>query len=317
MHVEEMIKKVKNALLCMQRFSWEQGVSAQAFLELGDTDLVILMAKAAALRQGEDGRLALMDVNEAITDPASNGEPMLYAAKITGDNSLADAVQKNVDYLLNKAPKNPEGIIYHWSNKKIVMVDSYYMAPPFLAVTGHIQEAIKQIDGFRKLLWDKEKKMFYHMWNDEKMDFERKAFWGVGNGWAAAGITRVLLQVPDSMPETKKKLKGYLKELMDGCLVYIREDGLFHDVLDHTDTFVDTNTAQALAYSIYRGVKGGWFDPSYLDLANKMRAAAHKKVDEFGIVRDVCAAPTFDYQGIAPEAQAFFLLMEAAYKDLK
>ena len=40
--------------------------------------------------------------------------------------------------------------------------------------------------------------------------------------------------------------------------------------------------------------------------ADKIRAAAHKQVDKYGVIREVCAAPTFDYQGIAPEAQAFF-----------
>ena len=49
-----ILDKVKRALLTMQRYSWEQGVSAQALLELGNSDLVILMAKEAVLRQSED-----------------------------------------------------------------------------------------------------------------------------------------------------------------------------------------------------------------------------------------------------------------------
>jgi hypothetical protein len=47
-----------------------------------------------------------------------------------------------------------------------------------------------------------------------------------------------------------------------------------------------------------------------------MRAAAHQHVDEFGLVWDVCGAPNFDRPGVATEGQAFFLLMEAAYRDL-
>jgi len=317
MDSEEKIAKVKKALLCMQRFSWEQGVAAQAFLEIGDIELIVPMAEAAMLRQGTDGRLALMDPNEAVTDPASNGEAMMYAAKMTNDDRFDVAVEKNVDYLLTTAPKNADGILYHWPTKKIVMVDSYYMAPPLLAVTGHIDEALKQIDGFRGLLWDSQRKLFHHMWNDDKMDFERAAFWGVGNGWAAAGITRVLRALPPTMPEQKKKLERYAKDVIDGCLQYVRPDGLFHDVLDDPTTFVDTNLSQQVAYSIFRGVRGGWMDEAYLADADKLRQAAHRKVDGFGIVRGACAAPTFDRQGIAPEAQAFFLLMEAAYNDLR
>ena len=83
---EPTIDQVKRALLAMQRHSWEQGVAAQAFLELGQDDLVIVMAKEAALRQREDGRLGVVGPNHAVTDPAANGEPVLYAANLTGDS---------------------------------------------------------------------------------------------------------------------------------------------------------------------------------------------------------------------------------------
>jgi len=148
------------------------------------------------------------------------------------------------------------------------------------------------------------------------VDFESKAFWGVGNGWAITGITRVIKALPESMSETRIRFEGYVREAIDGCLKHMRDDGLFHYVLDDPNTFIDTNPAQAIAYAIFRGVKAGWLDNSYLEPANKMRYAVHKKVDELGVVRDVSGAPTFDHQGIAPEAQAFFLLMEAAAEDV-
>lgn len=312
----EMISKVKGALLAMQRFSWEQGVSAQAFLEGGDLDLVVRMAYAAQLRQGEDGRLALMAPDEALTDPASNGEPMLRAAEITGDRSLKDAVLRNVDLLLNRAPRSREGVLFHWAGKKIVMIDSSYMVPPLLVVTGHAEEAMRQMEGFRKLLWDEGKKLFRHMWNEEKGAFERDSLWGVGNGWAAMGMTRMIRSLPDTMPEARKTLQGQVRELLGSCIGFMRQDGLFHDVLDDSGSFLDANCGQAFAYSIFRGVKGGWVDPFCLGAAKAMRAAAWNKVDRWGIVREVCGAPHFVSQGIAPEAQAFFLLMEAAYHDL-
>jgi hypothetical protein len=46
-----------------------------------------------------------------------------------------------------------------------------------------------------------------------------------------------------------------------------------------------------------------------------MRQAAHEKVNAYGLVQGVCAAPHFDRPGTAPEGQAFFLLMEAAHGD--
>jgi len=281
--VNNKIEKVKLAMLTMQRHAWEQGVAAQALLELGEKELVILMAKEAALRQLEDGRLAVISANQGVTDPAANGEAVLYAAKVTGDAFLRKAADRMLDYLLNKAPKTKEGTLYHIAHQPQVWIDSMYMAPPFIAVAGHPQEAVKQIEGFRKLLWNSEEKLFSHIWDDSLNDFERKDFWGVGNGWAAAGMTRVIAALPKEMAGEKKRLIQYAKEVMDGCLAYQRQDGLFHDVVDNPKTFVEANLAQMLAYSIYRGIQGGWLDASYRRYADRMRKAAHGKVDEYGL----------------------------------
>jgi len=43
----------------------------------------------------------------------------------------------------------------------------------------------------------------------------------------------------------------------------------------------------------------------------------HAKTDHLGFVQGVCGAPHFNSPGRATEGQAFFLLMEAAYRDLK
>ena len=96
----------------------------------------------------------------------------------------------------------------------------------------------------------------------------------------------------------------------------MRPDGLFHDVVDDTNTFVETNLSQMLAYSIYKGVKSGWLKDSYLKSADKMRAGAHSKVDEYGVVQGACGSPLFDRSGTSTEAQAFLLMMEAAYSRL-
>jgi unsaturated rhamnogalacturonyl hydrolase len=316
MNREERIQKVKNAMLAMQRRAWEQGVAAQALLELGETDLAVLLAKDAVVNQLKDGRLGLNEGNAAVADPASNGEPVLLAASVTGDEELKKAAGRMLEFLLKKAPRTHAGIIYHNFFEDIIWVDSFYMVPPFLAVAGIPEEAVKQVVGYRSFLFNPEKKLYYHKWNEDKQEFARKLFWGVGNGWAASGMTRVIRALPAAMGAEKDLLVGYVCEVLDGCLHYQRTDGLFHDILDDPSTFVETNTAQMLCYTIYRGVAGGWLDKAYLARADAMRAAVYQKVDEFGLVQGVCGAPNFDDSGTATEGQAFFLLMEAALFDL-
>ena len=118
------------------------------------------------------------------------------------------------------------------------------------------------------------------------------------------------------MNSEKRQLIGYAKEVLEGCLAHQREDGLFHDIVDDPATFVETNLAQMLAYTIYRGVAGHWLEHAYLQHADRMRSAARAKVDEDGLVQGVCGSPRFDHPGTATEGQAFFLLMEAAARDL-
>jgi hypothetical protein len=47
-----------------------------------------------------------------------------------------------------------------------------------------------------------------------------------------------------------------------------------------------------------------------------MRKAANEQVDYLGYVQKVCGVPNFDRQYVAPEGQAFYLLMETAAREL-
>ena len=311
------VERASRVLLSMQRFSWEQGVAAQAFLELGDMHTATLLAREAVQRQGADGRLAIMHQGESITDPAANGEALLQAARLTGGAYLKIAAQKMLVYLLEDAPRAPDGTLYHTIAAPEIWVDSLYMAPPFLAVAGETGAALRQVRGIQERLWQADHKLYAHTWDEAEGALKRADHWGVGNGWAAAGLVRVIQALPDEMATERESLAGHVQELLEGCLAHQRLDGLFHNLVDQPDTFVETNLAQMLAYTIYRSLAGGWLPAAYRERADRMRAAVHSQVDEAGYVRGVCGAPGFDHPGTAPEGQAFFMLMEAAWRDLE
>jgi rhamnogalacturonyl hydrolase YesR len=310
----DLVRLVGRALLAQQRHHWEHGTAAQAFLESGEADLVVLMARDAVQRQIADGRLAMIGDMYNSNDAAASGEAVLFAARRTGDPALAEGAKRMLNWLLVDAPRAADGTVYHLTNRQQIWVDGIYMAPPFLAVAGYPEQALAQIAGYRKALWDPEARLYHHIWDDAEGRFKNPAFWGVGNGWAAAGLIRVAAALPESMAAERKRVVGYAREVVDGCLARQRPDGLFHNVLDDPTTFVETNVAQQIAYAIYRSVALGWLDAGYLSAADRMRAAARAKVDEYGLVQGVCASPRFDRPGYAPEGQAFFLLMEAAAK---
>jgi unsaturated rhamnogalacturonyl hydrolase len=311
----ELVERVKRAMLAMQRASWEQGVAAQACLELGEHDLVYLLAKDAALRQTRDGRLGVVYTDGGTTDGAMVGEALVAAARRSGDPELQAASEKELTYILEKCPRTKGGTLYHRVDAPELWIDSMNTTPPFLATVGKHEEALQQIRGLRSALWDSDAKLYRHIWHDGRKEFKDAGHWGVGNGWAASAIARVIDLLAESAAKARNELASYAKEVVDGCLAHRRRDGLFHNVVDKPDTFVETNLSQMLAYTIYRGVRAGWLTPDYIQAADEMRSAARAKVDEHGFVEGVCGAPNFDKPGRATEGQAFFLRMEAARRD--
>jgi rhamnogalacturonyl hydrolase YesR len=297
--------------MAMERRDWEQGILAQAMLQAGQREQVILLTKASIVQRAPDGRLAVV-LSGGPTDPAMGGAAYAQAAEWTGDPQIRQAVDGMLTWIRVKAPRNAEGILYHVFDGPEMWSDGFNGAPPFLAAMGFHDEALMQIEGFKKRLWNPEKQMLAHIWDDGKRQFKDPNFWGGGNGWAAAGLARVIRSLPAERHQDRERLAEFARQIVDGCLRHQRTDGLFHDVVDQPGTFVETNLAQMLSFAVYQGVADGWLPASYKAHADRMRAAARAKMDSYGYVQGVCSAPNFDRPGTSTEGQAFCILMEAA-----
>ena len=300
------------ALLSMQRYSWEQGVAMQAFHEMGENALVDTLAMEAVYRQGSDGRCASIGQDKACTDPCSVGEALLASATRTGDARLKQGADKLLHWALALAPRSKEGFVYHMEDSQQFWVDSMYMLPPYLAVAGHMEEALSNLYGYYNALYDPAAGLMSHQWDDAAKTFIRKAHWGVGNGWALAAFARMLRLLPANDMRNRQRIITMALHLIDRLLTFKRPDHLFHDVVDDPATFIETNLSQMLAYTLYCGLADGWLDKKYSSVALQLYAAACAKQDAYGLVWGVCGAPTFDKAGVAPEGQAFFLLMRNA-----
>ena len=333
--MSEKIKLVKNAMLAVQRYPWEQGVCAQALWELGDVTTAIAMAHDAVLRQTEEGRLAVITNNIAVTDPAANGEVVWRAYEKTGNVFYRDAANKMLEYLLEKAPRTDKNVIchnevsfYEGYSPDQIWVDSIYMAPPFLAVMGEVEEAAFQIEGCISYLQDEETGLLYHIYDPGTERFVRKKLWATGNGWALLGIARVA-EVAMGLGNAKElgsanasamrqreradKLIEKGKALLDAMLKYQLPDGRFYDILDDPDSFVEGTAAMMMAAFIYRGIAGGWLSDDYKKYADLVRETMEQYVDEFGLIHEVCGCPDFMAVGTSAESMAAYLMMHGWY----
>jgi len=316
--VDQALDKVKRMALCMQRHSWEQGCLAQAFLESGDERETVLLAMEALLRQTDDGRAAMIGTPSAVTDPCSVGEALLFAYHRTGDELFQTSCERLRKWALCDAPRNERGIVYHIADANEIWADSFYMLPPFLASVGEYDEAIKQVEGYWDCLFNDRGGLLFHKWDQDKEDFSRGVLWGEGNGWAIAGMSRIIAMLPETHQKEKESLIEKTKTLIFHSLQYIRQDYFFHDIVNDSSTCVENGFSQLLAYGIYRGVTDGWLDGKTIDMADHIYEAMQQKVDQYGLVQDVCSAKSgFVTPGPNAEGQAFFILMCAARKKYR
>ncbi len=310
---------VKNAMLAVQRYPWEQGVCAQALWELGDTATAVAMAHDAVLRQQEDGRLAVTGENIAVTDPAANGVAVYRAYRLTGERMYLEAADRMLDYLLNHAPRTADGLICHNQisfhegfSPDQIWVDSIYMAPPFIALMGEVDEALRQLKGYISCLRDSETGLLFHIYDAGSGRFVRRKLWATGNGWALLGIAGVMEAAAEhNRKDVFSELAVMGTELLEAMLGYQLEDGRFHDILDDESSFAEGTAAMMTAAFIYRGIKAGWLDRRYEPAAQKVKETMDAYVDRWGIIRQVCGCPHFDRPGTSAESMAAYLMMHA------
>ena len=285
-------------------------------------------------------------------------------------NRITTSVERMLDYILRDCPRktvdlprytSTEPLLSHRTDAVQIWSDSIYMLSPFLASAAvyYSTRANEKYDPLQlarmsceqiliaaKVL-QSESGVWSHIYDLDTHAFRRQALWGVGNGWVCAGIVRVLRTFAAAVgghehtgfaqnlshTDIREAIAGchrILTSTLTGCLRHIRDDGLFHDIVDDPTSFVETNLSQQLAYAIYRllclhsdmsdemhsilglvplsdDLKKEWFT-----VAEKMRAATKQKTDQWGFVRNVCGSPRFDSAGTAAEGQAFGVLMEVA-----
>jgi unsaturated rhamnogalacturonyl hydrolase len=298
--------------LCLQRLSWEQGVLGHALRDLGRHDLADVVADDAVVRQDVDGRLGEVD-GGGLVNCGALVEVVADLAERTGEERLRAAVDRQRRWFLDGCPRADDGTLHHLTGTEEIWVDSVYMLVPALLRLGHPEEAMRQLRGHRDRL--RGPSGLWSARHDEPTGrLVMAQGWGTGNGWVAAGLARAWRE-PAAVPY-RAELAGEARSVVEACLRHRRSDGLFHDVVDDTTTFVDANLAQMLAYAVLTGVHDGWLGPGWAEVGRDLRAAALRCVGADGVVRPVPGSPLFDRPGRSGEAQAFFLLAAAAERRL-
>ena len=123
--------------------------------------------------------------------------------------------------------------------------------------------------------------LFYH---GPKFPF----FWGRGNGWVAAGMTELLLELPKGHPRYARVMQGYIN-MMKALLKYQDEDGMWHQLIDHPESYKETSSTGMFTYAMITGTKQGWLKgDANAKAARKGWLALQSYINEEGAISNVC-----------------------------
>jgi rhamnogalacturonyl hydrolase YesR len=113
-------------------------------------------------------------------------------------------------------------------------------------------------------------------------------FWGRGNGWMAAGMTELLLALPEGHPQRAVLLAAYRK-MMGTLLRYQSFDGMWRQLVDDPAAWPESSCTGMFTYAMIVGVREGWLDEKvYGPAARKGWLALTDHIGPEGDVREIC-----------------------------
>lgn len=203
-------------------------------------------------------------------------------------------LDKAGDYILNKQVRLADGTLCRPDPKRMtVWADDLYMSVPFLARMGKItgdkkyfDDAVRQVNNFTKHLYDSNTGLFFHCYYDS-LKQNGVAHWGRANGWVAVAQTELLNSLPSNHKERKALIRLLLKDIV-GFSRWQDQTGLWHQVLDRDDSYLETSVTAMYVYAIARAVNEGWIDRSYINIARSGWTALANKITPEGLMPDVC-----------------------------
>ncbi|QRV76438.1 glycoside hydrolase family 88 protein [Ceratobasidium sp. AG-Ba] len=247
----DQINLVRSRLIEGAQASWELGTSTQALLEYDYPALSVYGPLMKHIRCYRQTRAEAFVYDTSVGDPASLGVAMLVA-NFTGatGGDYNTAIEQQLDYLLNKAPRNTNGAISHRSEQIQLWSDNLSMVPPFLAYYGALHNnptviaegfnqtivlTRPQISTYRDILKaDSQTGLWRHIQLGANTDM---GHWSSGNGWAASGMTRVLATVAgsslsSSFSNEQANLALWTAEILTSAWAYQLPNGTLYNYPD-------------------------------------------------------------------------------------
>ena len=287
----EMIRCPESWQLDFQpKLKWDycHGLELQAMLDVYDAygDKKIVDYALADTMIHNDGSIVTYKLHEYNIDRLNSGKFLFRIYEESKDEKY----KKAIDLLrsqLDTHPRNEDGGFWH---KKIypnqMWLDGIYMASPFYAEYAFRNNQVKdyadvvnQFITVARHTYDPQNGLYRHAcdvsrkerWADP-VTGQSKHSWGRAMGWYAMAFVDALDFIPkheagrDSMLVILNNIATQVKRIQDP------KTGLGYQVLDKSGekgNYLESSCSTMFVYALFKAVRMGYIDQSYLDVALK------------------------------------------------
>ncbi len=202
----------------------------------------------------------------------------------TGDKNYLPLIKAVADLGFDDQGRMREAMPSHSE-----MSDAVFMAPPILAQTARLSGDAKYRDmaikHLRFMVKLNQRPDGLHQHSPLAPDHTA---WGRGNGFVTLGLVLALSEWPASGPEYEELLKLY-REHLAAMLKHQDELGMWHQVVDHPESYREFTVTCMTTFSIARGLRRGWLERATFEpVVRRAWPSINQRIGLKGSLVDVC-----------------------------
>ncbi len=268
-----------------------------------DKRLTFIAESAASFRKPTahyeewEGRMPLRNLlnPRTLDDTGAMSAAMIKAARAGNKSELRPIFERGLNYIMTGQHRLADRTLARTRPQpNTLWLDDLFMSVPALAqmgkVTGdrkYFNEATKQVLSFAGKMFNREKGVFMHGWV-ETMPTHPEFHWARANGWAFMALAELLDVLPTNHPDRAKVLELYRAHAR-GLASYQSGKGFWHQLLDRSDSYLETSATAIYTYAFARGINRGWLDgKTYAPMTLLAWNAVTTKVNPKGQVEGTC-----------------------------
>jgi rhamnogalacturonyl hydrolase YesR len=239
----------------------------------------------------------------ALDDAGSMCAAMIKARKAGLETNLDPIIRNYIDYIHTKQFRLDDGTLArNRPQPNTIWLDDLFMSVPALAQMGtyageqkYFDDAVKQVLQFSQRMFSREKGLYIHGWVQD-MDPHPAFYWARANGWAVMAKVELLRVLPKEHPGYDPVMK-LLQAHIQGLATVQSGKGFWHQLLDRSDTYLETSATAIYAYSIAKAINKGWIDKKvYGPMVLLAWNAVTTRVNEKGQVEGTCVGTGMGFE---------------------